>query len=89
MSQALWTPNGVVPLDGAKSLQRVELKAAMGEWFVQMAAFAQAQNVGIHCARCGTDIVGRNGSSDAVFSVACGCREWVFQNREYIKPMFQ
>lgn len=89
--QKLWTPDGVKDIggEGAKTLQRVELRASMGEWFRQMADFAAAQDTGIHCARCGADIVGRNGASDAAFSVACGCREWIFSNREYVKPIFQ
>lgn len=36
---------------------------------------------GLHCQRCGQDVVGRNGITDAVLSVACGCREYVSERR--------
>ncbi len=87
-SQALWTPQGIIRADGHK-LTRIELRAKMMEWFVQFSFFAESQQVGLHCARCGKDITGRNASSDAVFAVACGCREWIGANRDYAPDILQ
>jgi hypothetical protein len=86
MSGKLWTPDGVVDLDAKKKAARVELSKNLCEWFVQFSAFAQSQKIGIHCGLCGADIVGNNGASDRVFTVTCGCREWVGTNREYRPP---
>jgi hypothetical protein len=80
--KALWTPSGVVPLDGRK-LERVELKARMVEWFRQFADVAEHYQLGLHCGRCGTDLSGKNAETDAVFAVACGCREFIGANRDY------
>lgn len=88
-SNAIWTPQGVVPLDGAKKIDRIELRAALGEWLRQFSDFASAQGLGMHCSHCGGDVVGRNADSDATFSVTCGCREWVFNNRDYLKAPVQ
>lgn len=88
-ASAIWTPDGVKPLDGGKVLTRVELRASLMEWFRQMADFAHSQDVGIHCSRCGADVTGKNSDTDATFAVACGCREWVGGNREYLKPIFK
>ncbi len=86
----LFKPDGgTIALDGAKPMDRINLRPAMMEWLRQFSDFAANQNIGIHCVECGADIVGRNADTDAMFSVACGCREWVGGNREYLKPMFQ
>lgn len=85
-AEALWTPQGIVKVDG-KKLDRISLRPGLGEWMRQFSDFASAQRLGIHCSDCGADVVGRNSDSDATFSVACGCREWIFDNREYLKPM--
>lgn len=83
-ADAIWTPSGVVPLNGGKKLDRVELRPAMIEWFRQFSDFAAHHQIGIHCARCGGDFTGRNADTDATFSSACGCREFIGQNREYL-----
>ena len=86
----LFNPHGgTIDLEGKKPLQRIQLSAYVGEWFRQMADFAATQKTGIHCSECGADIVGQNSDDDPMFTVACSCREWVFGNREYTKPMFQ
>jgi len=62
--------------------ERVELRPGVMEWLRQFADVAQALTLGIHCGRCGADLVGHNGEHDHTFSVACGCREFVSQNRD-------
>lgn len=83
---AIWTPQGVVPLDGT-SVDTIHLRPSMMEWFRQFHDFARSQNIGIHCANCGADIVGKCSDSDARFSATCGCRVWTGENRDYLKPM--
>ena len=83
-STAIWTPDGLVT---EKSLERVELRPGLMEWLVQFSAFAESQRIGIHCAKCKADIIGKNGISDHRFTAACNCREWVGLNREYKPPV--
>lgn len=87
-SPAIWTPNGIVNLDGKPSTtrQRMELKPGIIEWARQFADVAKYLEWGIHCPKCGADIIGKNADTDRVFSVACGCREWVGANRDYREP---
>lgn len=85
-SDAIWTPNGVVPVDG-KKIDQIRLRPQMIEWFRQFADFAAYHRIGIHCEHCGCDLVARCADSDATFSTTCGCREWIGANREYLKPM--
>jgi len=83
----LFTPDGgAIALDG-KPLERVELRSTLVEWLRQFADFAERYEMGIHCSRCGKDFIGRNADSDATFSHACECREFIGANREYLKPM--
>jgi hypothetical protein len=86
MSGKLWTPDGVVDLAGKKAAERIELSKNLIEWFAQFSAFAASQRIGMHCGLCGADILGKNGANDRVFTVTCGCREWVGTNREYRPP---
>lgn len=79
---ALWTPDGIVRGD-AKAITRVNLRPGLTEWLCQFEMFARHFQIGMHCARCKADLVGRNGANDKVFSVACDCREFVGQNRDY------
>jgi len=81
-SQAIWTPDGVVDLDGKKR-ERVELRAGLTEWFAQFEAVAQHFGLGLHCSRCKADVIGKNGSNDKMFSVSCECRDFVGSNRDY------
>lgn len=81
-SNALWTPDGMVTLGGKKP-ERVELRKGVMEWLRQFSDVAAALGLGLHCARCKADLVGKNADSDRVFSVACGCREYIGENREY------
>ena len=37
---------------------------------------ANGPSFGLHCARCGQDVVAANGITDEVLSVSCGCREY-------------
>lgn len=81
----LWTPEGFKALDG-KQPTRVELKAGLGEWFVQWAAVAPVLKVSPRCDLCGTVFQGKNSESAKTYSVVCGCRELVFANRDYKAP---
>lgn len=82
---AIWTPEGVVKLDG-KKLAVIELRPTLMEYFVQFALFAQSQRIGWHCADCGKDLIGKNSPNDPTFSMACECREWRGGNRDYRAP---
>ncbi len=84
---SIWTPDGLVSLGGKKA-DRIELPAGLIEWFRQAADFFGSQKIGMHCAICQADIIGKNADSDRVFSATCGCREWVGANREYRGPDF-
>lgn len=79
---AIWTPGGLVALDGA-TRDRVELKPTLMEWFRQFADFAEWQKIGMHCSKCKADIIGKNSDADATFTVACQCREWIGGNRDH------
>lgn len=83
--KAIWTPDGVVNL-GA-TVERVELRKGIMEWLRQFSDVATALGLGMHCSKCKADIVGKNADSDRVFSVTCGCREFVGENRDYRKPV--
>ena len=80
-TSALWTPNGLKTV--GKPLERVELRPGLTEWFRQFVEVAAHFSLGLHCSKCGADIVGRNADSDRSFSVACGCREFIGMNRDY------
>ncbi len=82
-SQAIWTPDGVHVL--GKPVERVELRAALMEWFVQFADFAEHFALGIHCSKCGKDVIGKNADTARVLAVVCGCREFVGLNRDVAK----
>ena len=84
-SRALWTPSGVVDLAG-QTRDLVELRPGLGEWFRQAADVFTHFQIGMHCAKCGADLIGKNADTDRVFSVVCRCREFVGQNREYRPP---
>jgi hypothetical protein len=79
---AIWTPDGVLQL-GEKKAERVELRPGVMEWLRQFTDVAQALHLGMHCARCHTDLVGRNSDSDKRFTVMCECREFTGENRDY------
>ena len=81
-TQKLWTPDGVVTL-GQKTSERVELRAAVGEWLRQFADVATAMELGLHCSRCKSDIVGKNSETARSYAVSCQCRDFVWPNREY------
>ena len=78
----MWTPDGPIQLGGPKA-QRVELSAGLIEWLAQFDAFARHFGLGLHCSHCQADLVGKNGSNDKVFAVACKCREFVGPNRDH------
>ena len=80
-TSALWTPDGLKTV--GKSLERVELRPGLMEWFRQFADVAEHISLGLHCSKCDGDVVGRNGENDHTFSVACGCREFIGMNRDY------
>lgn len=85
---AIWTPQGVKVL-GGKTLTRVEMRARQVEWWRQFADFAAFHKVHVVCDQCGAPLIGRNADSDAVFAVACGCREWIGANRDYNPGVLQ
>jgi hypothetical protein len=78
----IWTPDGMVTVGGKKA-EKVELRAGVMEWLRQFVDVAQALGLGMHCAKCGADLVGKNADTDKVFTVTCGCREFVGPNRDY------
>lgn len=78
----IWTPDGMVTI-GEKQNERVELRPGVGEWLRQFQDVATALNLGLHCSLCDADIVGKNSDDDRVYSVACGCREFIWTNRDY------
>jgi hypothetical protein len=80
-SKVIWTPDGQMRVTGDAT--RVELKSTVGEWLRQFADVAQALGLGIHCAKCKGDLVGKNSDSAAVYGVSCGCRDFVWRNRDY------
>lgn len=79
---AIWTPDGVVTLGGKKN-DRVEVRAGVMEWFRQFADVAAALKIGMHCAICKSDFVGKNNDSDKAFAITCGCRDIIGPNRDY------
>jgi hypothetical protein len=81
----LWTADGLKTITG-KAPARVEMKSTVIEWFRQFADVASHFNLGIHCAQCGNDVIGRNLDSDRTFSFTCGCREFIGRNRDYVAP---
>ena|SRR5690349_5656799 len=86
-STAIWTPQGIVDVAGQpSSREKVELRPGLTEWLRQFNDFAAHFQLGIHCGKCGADLVGRNADTDKVFVVACGCREFIGNNRDYREP---
>ena len=81
----LWTPDGVRSIGGPDPT-RVELNKHVGEWLRQFADVAAALGLGIHCHKCGGPLVGRNSETDKVYAQTCGCREFIWENREYRRP---
>ena len=84
-SKAIWTPQGLVDVSGQQR-ERVEIRAGIAEFFRQFADVAAHFQLGLHCGKCGADLVGRNADTDKVFVVACGCREFIGNNRDYREP---
>lgn len=82
--KAIWTPDGVQVLGGQQP-ERVELRAGVMEWLRQFADVAAALKLGVYCSQCGKDLTGRNSDHAKVYSVTCGCREFIGANRDW-KP---
>ena len=80
----IFSPDGQIL--GSKASERVELRPGVGEWLRQMADVGQALRLGLHCAICKADLIGKNSDHDKVFTVTCGCREFVWKNRDYREP---
>lgn len=78
--KVLWTTDGPMDLEGGALRERVELQAGLLRWFEQFGDVAQHFAMGLHCAKCKSDFVAKNGASDRVWSLVCGCREFVGQN---------
>lgn len=81
MSDVIFSPDGKIL--GSKAQERVELRPNVMEWLRQFADVAGSLKLGIHCGLCGADLVGKNADSDRVYSVSCGCRDFVGGNREH------
>lgn len=86
MAKVLFTPDGVVRLGTEKATERIELRAGVMEWMKQFSDVAAALHIGLHCARCKADLIGKNADSDKHFTVLCECREFVGENRDYRAP---
>jgi hypothetical protein len=80
----IFAPDGTIV--GSKASERVELRPGVGEWLRQFADVAEALRLGIHCAKCKADLVGKNSDTDRIMTVTCGCREFVWKNRDYREP---
>lgn len=76
----IWTPKGFATI-GSKAPERVELSADAMAKFGEVQAFFTRLNLGLHCAKCSADIVGKNAYSDGAWSATCGCREFVGPNK--------
>ena len=77
----IFSPDGQIL--GSKASERVELRPGVGEWLRQFADVAEALRLGIHCSKCKADLIGKNSDSDKVFTASCGCRDFVWKNRDY------
>lgn len=66
---------------------RYETVTVPASWMQLMSNFAatwgraDGHALGIHCSRCGQDLIGGNSATDAVLKVNCGCREFVNERR--------
>ncbi len=78
--QTLWTPDGMHTI-GAKAAERFELKPGIMRWLEQFADVAQFLKLGVYCSLCKCDMIGKNSPNDSRFTVTCGCRELVAENR--------
>lgn len=78
------TDTGLLWVTG-RAVPRVELPATHMEWLVQFPEVGAYLLLGLHCARCEADLAGFNAESDAVFSCACGCREFIGDNRDHVE----
>ncbi len=83
---AIWTPDGLVDLGATTTRDRVELRKGLTEWFRQFADVAAHFQLGLYCAKCKADLVGKNNDADKVYTIACSCREFVGTNRDYQPP---
>lgn len=79
MENVIWTPDGVRTM-GTATPDRVELRPVVMEWLKVFNDIAAQLKLGLHCGLCGADLIGKNAMSDAVFSVTCGCREFIGPN---------
>lgn len=85
--KVLFAPNGsIIDLESVRQNDRIELRAGLMEWLYQAGLVFKTMSLGIHCAKCGADLIGKNADTDKVFSATCGCREFVGPNRYYRAP---
>jgi len=80
------TPTGLDWIVGRHRKPRVELRSGEMEWFRQFADVGPWLELGLRCNRCQAPLSGLNSDADAVYSVACTCREFIGSNREYVTP---
>lgn len=80
-ANAIWTPDGVKNI--GRTSERVELRPNVMEWLRQFSDVAAKLKIGLHCGLCGADLVGKNADSDRVYSVSCGCRDFLGGNRDH------
>lgn len=84
--KAIWTPDGAHQI-GESTAERVELRPGVMEWLRQFADVAAALKLGLHCAKCKKDLIGRNADNDKSFTVLCECRQFVAENRDFRAPV--
>ena len=77
------TTDGGLLWVGAKPALQIEMAAQQIEWFRQFSDVGQHFQFGLHCKKCEADVVGKNDDADAVYSVACRCREFIGANRDH------
>lgn len=73
----LWTPGGLVNVG-----ERVEVRVPP-EYMRMVAVLAETSSdigLGIHCSRCGQDLVGKNARADTQWIMECACRTFIGAN---------
>ena len=76
MNHLLWTPAGF-----ANTAREQQVLPPEYLRMLSILADTSAQiDVGLHCSRCGVDLVGQNDHSDSRWMLECGCRTFLGGN---------
>lgn len=70
-----WTPGGI--------LQQREEQQLPAEYLRMLAVLAETSadiSLGLHCSRCGQDLVGKNARADTAWIMECACRTFIGGN---------